>query len=65
MTNNPYNSATINKIKTASLIGNPGGGGGFLNPGEGGFGPANTIDIPKRYIIAIKNLLAIVFILIL
>lgn len=65
MTNNPYNRAIINKIKMSSLIGNPGGGGGFLNPGEGGFGPANAIVIPKRHIIAIKNLLAIVFILIL
>lgn len=65
MTNNPYNRAIINKIKMSSLIGVPGGGGGVLNPGEGGFGPANAIVIPKRHIIAIKNLLAIVFILIL
>lgn len=49
----------------SSLVDNPGGGGGFLNPGEGGFGAANTKMTPKRYIIAILNLLAIVFILIL
>lgn len=65
MMNNAYKSAIINTKKISSLIGNPGGGGGFLNPGEGGFGPANAIVIPKRYIIAIKNLLAVVFILIL
>ena len=65
MTNNPYKSAIINTKKISSLIGNPGGGGGFLNPGEGGWGPATAIVTPKRYIIAIKNLLAIVFILIL
>lgn len=49
----------------SSLIGIPGGGDGTLNVGEGGFGLANAIVIPKRHIIAIKNLLAIVFILIL
>lgn len=49
----------------SSLIDNPGGGGGFLNPGEGGFGAANAIITPNRYIIAIQNRLAIVFILIL
>jgi hypothetical protein len=65
MTNNPYISAIINTMKMSSLVDNPGGGGGFLNPGEGGFGAANAIAIPKRYIIAIKNPLAIVFILIL
>ena len=64
MTNNPNNSAIINTIKMSSLIGNPGGGGGALYPGDGGFGAANAITTPKRYMIAIKNLLAIVFILI-
>ena len=61
---NPYNSAIINTINISSLIGNPGGEGGFLNPGEGGCGAANAIVTPKRHIITIKNLLAIVFILI-
>lgn len=65
MTNNPYNRVIISTIKMSSLTGNPGGDGGFLNPGEGGFGPANTIAIPKRHIIAIKTFLAVVFILIL
>jgi len=64
MTYNPYNSAIINTINISSLIDNPGGDGGFLDPGEGGCGAANTIVTPKRYIIAIINLLAIVFILI-
>lgn len=51
-------------INTSSLIGNPGGDGGFLNPGDGGCGAARATETHKRYIIAIKYLLAIVFIII-
>lgn len=64
MTNIPNKSAIINTIKMSSLIGKPGGGGGALNPGDGGFGAANAITTPKRYMNAIRNHLAIVFILI-
>lgn len=64
MTNNPNKSAIINTIKMSSLIANPGGGGGALNLGDGGFGAANAITTPKRYTNAIRNHLAIVFILI-
>lgn len=64
MTNNPNKIAVTNTIKMSSLIGNPGGGGGGADPGEGGFVSANAVTTPKRYIIAIKNLLAIIFILI-
>ncbi len=46
-------------------MGNPGGGGGFLcGFGGGGFGAANELEIPNRYIIIMKNLFAIIFIFI-
>lgn len=64
MTNSPYNKVIRMTINTSSLIGNPGGDGGFLNPGDGGCGAARATETHKRYIIAIKYLLAIVFIII-
>ena len=44
-----------------SSRGKPGGGGGFLPVGGGGCGTAKALETPKRYIVIIKNLFAIIF----
>jgi hypothetical protein len=60
----PNNIAIANTTDKFSSIGNPGGDGGFLLPGDGGFGAANAIVTPKRYMITKKSLSAMVFIFI-
>lgn len=47
-----------------SSIGNPGGGGGFFAPGEGGDGAAKAFITPNKATIKTKNLCTIVFIFI-
>ena len=44
---------------------NPGGGGGFFAPGEGGLGAPKAIATPKRYIDKKISLFAMIFIYIL
>ena len=58
----PKSTATNNKTRIFSSIGKPGGGGGLLPVGGGGCGAANALETPKRYIIIMKNLFAIIFI---